>query len=368
MSHDVVSEFCAVPSFLLPPTNLIGAYTDIEAVRDFVRSRSRSRHTMLGYARDCERFLLWCHANKNKKICDLTRQDFDDYFSFLADPQPAEFWCGPRAHRRSPAWRPFAGPLSPSSIACSYATLKSMMSYLHKAGYVRANPMSLMHSDTYTKNAMQGFKNRITDKCFTFDEWKLIVDFLNNDKHRMGKFEFERIRFMVMCLYFLGIRRSELQTHKLDNFVMQNGMWTFRVTGKGNKEAEIPVSSTLMDAMTRFRLFMGLTELPVAGEPSVAIAPINRRGEHMSSANIDAIIRRFLHHVADTAPTKEIELRLRNASAHWFRHTSISRQIEAGIPLEHVQQNARHANIQTTMIYFHAQATDRHDHMTKMSL
>ena len=47
--------------------------------------------------------------------------------------------------------------------------------------------------------------------------------------------------------------------------------------------------------------------------------------------------------------------KLRRASTHWFRHTSITHQADAGIELRHLQRNARHARLDTTGLYLHAE-------------
>ena len=56
-----------------------------------------------------------------KPLSSLNRQDFEGYLNFLADPQPAQLWCGPKADRRTEKWRPFVGPLSESAVLTAIA-------------------------------------------------------------------------------------------------------------------------------------------------------------------------------------------------------------------------------------------------------
>jgi len=46
-----------------------------------------------------------------------------------------------------------------------------------------------------------------------------------------------------------------------------------------------------------------------------------------------------------------------NKTTHSLRHTAITSAVKNGAPIQAVQSMARHANITTTMIYYHA--TDR---------
>ena len=55
---------------------------------------------------------------------------------------------------------------------------------------------------------------------------------------------------------------------------------------------------------------------------------------------------------------------LRQASTHWLRHTSATHQADAGNDIRFIQKNLRHASIETTAIYFHAEDDRRHEMTT----
>jgi site-specific recombinase XerD len=57
--------------------------------------------------------------------------------------------------------------------------------------------------------------------------------------------------------------------------------------------------------------------------------------------------------------------KLRRASTHWFRHTSITHQDDAGISLKYLNRNARHSKLETTAIYQHAEDDNWHDETQK---
>ena len=51
--------------------------------------------------------------------------------------------------------------------------------------------------------------------------------------------------------------------------------------------------------------------------------------------------------------------RLRQASAHWLRHTTGSRMMDGQVDLQYVRDNLGHESISTTSQYLHADG-DRH--------
>ena len=98
-------------------------------------------HTQRAYLKETERFLLWASTLRNKTLASVSAEDCIAYRSFLADPQPAELWCGARGNPRSSAnWRPFEGPLSPSASRCATSILKSFYQFLIDHAYISSNP------------------------------------------------------------------------------------------------------------------------------------------------------------------------------------------------------------------------------------
>jgi integrase/recombinase XerD len=52
--------------------------------------------------------------------------------------------------------------------------------------------------------------------------------------------------------------------------------------------------------------------------------------------------------------------RLRQASAHWLRHTAGSHMMDGQVDLRYARGNLRHESISTTSQYLHADDDDRH--------
>lgn len=56
---------------------------------------------------------------------------------------------------------------------------------------------------------------------------------------------------------------------------------------------------------------------------------------------------------------------LRRASPHWLRHTAATHQADAGSDLRFIQKNLRHASLETTSLYLHAEDDERHRKTTE---
>ena len=66
-------------------------------------------------------------------------------------------------------------------------------------------------------------------------------------------------------------------------------------------------------------------------------------------------------HLQSTGEAHErAEARLRQASAHWLRHTTGSRMMDGQVDLRYVRDNLGHESISTTSQYLHADDDDRH--------
>lgn len=85
-------------------------------------------NTQRAYKKEAERFLLWAIAQHKKPLSSMTLEDCEAYREFLANPTPADRWCGPRWREKwSPLWRPFEGPLSPRAQRQSV----TILGYMH---------------------------------------------------------------------------------------------------------------------------------------------------------------------------------------------------------------------------------------------
>lgn len=346
----------------------IQASDDWKAIQCWLTEFDDSPHTRRKYCTEAERLLLWSIRQQRKPISGLLREDFQAYQRFLANPLPANYWCGPKAPRHSPAWKPFLGPLSESSQRTSLIIANALLSYLVDAGYLRGNPLSLIRRRNKKLTPKAGeapAQERFLDQE-TWDYLKGYIAALPQDTRREIE-NYERTRFLFHFLYLLAPRVSEVASHSMNSFREYRGRWWWFVEGKGQKRAKVPVSDEMLDALVRYRCFLGLEELPSEGDTSPVLRSI-KGTKGLSGNMVYRLVKKVVTGAADSIE-QEAPLcakKLRKASTHWFRHTSVTHGDDTGIGLKYIQASARHDKIETTSIYQHADDHRWHDEWQRL--
>lgn len=342
-------------------TKQISASNDLEAIQSWLAEYKDSPETYRAYRKESERLLLWSLIEKQKPLSSLTRDDLRDYQSFLSTLEPRDRWCGQRRPRNNPKWRPFERPLNNESIAHAITIINALFSYLVEAGYLSGNPLGLMRRKIKDRNT-----NKITERFLEQSLWQLVVDYIEAMPRitpRETK-EYERIRFLFHLLYLQGPRVSEVANAKMQDIKQMRGKWWWEITGKGKKTQLIPVNNSMLDALIRYRKFYELPAFPAHDELQPLFMSLNG-AQGISSSTIYRMVKKIFLDCAKTL-TKDcpdFANKLKKASTHWMRHTSITHQADAGIELRYIKRSARHESVETTMRYQHAEEEKWHNAM-----
>lgn len=174
---------------------------------------------------------------------------------------------------------------------------------------------------------------------------------------------YERSRWVVRLLHHTALRVSEAAQAKASDFVQRRSRWWLHVIGKGGTEGEVPVSDALMTEFGRYRAFHGMSPLPRADEPTPAVMSIaGDTTRHLTPTAVYLIVKEAFRRTADTLEPIDSAgaATLRRASTHWLRHSAASHQADAGTDIRFIQKNLRHASIETTGLYLHAEDDRRH--------
>jgi len=350
------------PAFI---TQQISATNDLQAVQCWLAEFDKSPQTQRSYRKEAERLLLWTLIEKQKPLSSLTRDDLRDYQHFLSDPQPQSRWCGQRKPRQDINWRPFQGSLSEGSIAHAITIVNALFSYLVEAGYLSGNPLGLMRRKIkqYALN-----KTKVIERFLEQALWQSVVNYIESLPKitlREQK-EYERIRYLFHLLYLLGPRVSEVAQATMQSVKQIRGKWWWQVTGKGQKTQLIPINESMLNALIRYRQFYGLSQLPAPEEKLPLFMNLNGT-QGVSSNMIYRIVKNIFLDCAETFEKNrpDFSAKLKQASTHWMRHTSITHQADAGIELRYIKRHARHESVETTMLYQHAEEDQWHEAMSK---
>lgn len=347
---------------------LITADNDLDALHAWLARFVDTQTTFDNYRKEAERLLLWAHVELHKPISSLTHEDLLAYQRFLADPQPATRWIMPKARkvgRSHPDWRPFAGPLAPSSQRQAIIILNAMFSWLVHAGYLAGNPLSL--SRQRTRKARPRITRYLEEELWS--EVKLTIEQLPKETAREREHYF-RLRWLFSLMYVCGLRISEVIGNSMGGFFSRRDRsgeerWWLEVIGKGDKTRIMPATTELMAELARYRRAMGLAPFPPLDDGTPLLLPIGGKHRTLSRGGVHAIVKQVFERTAlclrergeEYAP---LASRVEQASAHWLRHTAGTHMANQEVDLRHVRDNLGHASISTTSHYLHSSDDERH--------
>ena len=118
-----------------------------------------------------------------------------------------------RRARQHPDWKPFTGPLAPSSIRQALTILGALFQYLLDAGYLHGNPLALARRQKRGLAQPPG-----VERYLDAELWQVVQDTLEalprsgaRDLHH-----YERARWLFHLLYLTGARRTEVARAVID--------------------------------------------------------------------------------------------------------------------------------------------------------
>lgn len=346
----------------------IAADNDIDAVKAWLARFADTKTTCDNYRKEAERLLLWSVFQLQKPLSSLTHEDLLLYQRFLGNPQPASRWImrdGRKFARAHPEWRPFAGPLSPTSQRQAIIILNTLFSWLVNAGYLAGNPLSL--SRQRARKAKPRMTRYLEEELWA--EVKLTIDQMPKETERERE-HYLRLRWLFSLLYLCGLRISEVVGNTMGGFFCRRDKdgeerWWLEITGKGDKTRIVPATNELMVELARYRREKMLAPFPLPGEDLPLLLPIGQQRRPLTRGAVHAIVKKVFEQTSARlrlrGPDYEATAaRVEQASAHWLRHTAGSHMANNEVDLRHVRDNLGHESMTTTSQYLHSSDDKRH--------
>lgn len=372
------------------------AMSDINAEQDyavalrFLRSYDGSTATFNAYRRELERLCQWSWHVRQSSILAMTREDIEAFVQFTLNPPRA--WIGTKnvarfvrldGHRvPNPDWRPFVVTVSKSAfrdggvadakhytptqstIKATFTALSSFYDFLTQESLVKINPIKLIRqkSKYLRKDHNQAPVRRVSNL-----QWDYVIE----TAERMADEEpavHERTLFIMTALFAMYLRISELVTDERSAPVMGDfrkdldGNWWYHVTGKGNKDRTVTVSTAMLKALKRYRRSLALPLLPAPNESTPVVPKQLGRGPITSSRQVRLIVQSCFDAAYQRMRDDGMEqdaAELKSATVHWLRHTGISEDVKHR-PREHVRDDAGHSSMATTDRYVESDRRERH--------
>ena len=279
--------------------NMVKAY-----MRYLKLERNLSQNTIEAYRNDLRWLLAYVNYH-GLKVETVKLEDLDNFSASLHDQR-----------------------ITPRSQARILSGVRSFFKFLLLDGFIDADPTELLVSP-HVRNALPDVLSTAE-----VDRLEASID--------LSKWEGQRNRAIIEVLFSCGLRVSELVNLKLSNLYVEEKF--VRVTGKGDKERLVPISSRALDELNAWFADRNVMRIKPGEEDYVFL---NRRGAHLTRTMILIMIKR---QAVAAGITKTI-------SPHTLRHSFATALLEGGADLIAIQAMMGHEDIATTEIYTHIDTT-----------
>ncbi len=287
--------------------NMVKAY-----MRYLKLERNLSQNTIEAYRNDLRWLLAYVNYH-GLKVETVKLEDLDNFSASLHDQR-----------------------ITPRSQARILSGVRSFFKFLLLDGFINADPTELLVSP-HVRNALPDVLSTAE-----VDRLEASID--------LSKWEGQRNRAIIEVLFSCGLRVSELVNLKLSNLYVEEKF--VRVTGKGDKERLVPISSRALDELNAWFADRNMMRIKPGEEDYVFL---NRRGAHLTRTMILIMIKR---QAVAAGITKTI-------SPHTLRHSFATALLEGGADLIAIQAMMGHEDIATTEIYTHIDTSSLREEITK---
>ena len=269
--------------------------------------RSMAENTCAAYARDLRFFSQYLKKRGISAAGDVKREDIA---GFLGEQRSEGRKSTTRARRAT--------------------AIKVFFKFLRERRFVAKNPAALLEPPK---------KAKALPRVLSEEETFRMLDKVDGTDPRDL-----RDRAMLEVMYGCGLRVSELCAMKTEDIIADGEL--LRVIGKGSKERIVPIGSAAGRALVAY--LASARDVFTKGDLSVGHVFVTRLKKPFTRQAVFKLIReRAL--VAGIAPER--------ISPHVLRHCFASHMLQHGADIRAIQELLGHADIGTTQIYTHVDAT-----------
>jgi integrase/recombinase XerD len=208
---------------------------------------------------------------------------------------------------------------SQNTINNKLAAIKSLFSFGVKTGYLSANPASMIRT-TKAKDALN-------ERILQAEEVKQLISAAST----------ERDRLILILLYILGLRISELVGLNWSDFQPTEEAIAVTIFGKGHKTRTLLITH---------QLYSELKQLP-RSEKTEAVF-LSRFGNRLDRHAIHRLIKKAVEEAGINPYT----------SAHWLRHAHACHSLNNGAGIDLLMKSLGHSSLAVTSRYLHIKPSE----------
>ncbi len=277
---------------------LTDAHRDVELIRLWISQKSPTTQKI--YLTISRQFLTF--AGK-----ELQEIKLDDILLWLESFQLREF--------------------SQNTINNKLAAIKSLFSFGVKTGYLAANPAAMIK----TIKAKEALNERILLE-------QEVKELINAAETQRGAAALaKRDRLILILLYILGLRISELVGLNWSDFQPTESEIAVTIFGKGHKTRTLLITHQLWEQ---------LNELPRSDKTEAVF--LSRFGNRLDRHAIHRLIKKAVEKSGINPHT----------SAHWLRHAHACHSLNNGAGIDLLMKSLGHSSLAVTSRYLHVQPSE----------
>lgn len=287
-------------------------------------SRKSMRDKYIEYIRTVRRF--------SARTCEIYAGVLDGYLAFCGY-DPAE---GIASYMNVQSIRAYEVYLmderkeSARTVSLHLSVLSGFCRFLIKEGVLASNPVRLVHKPRQEKRLPEFFRQDAMEEYFRSTAG--VPEF--------GSYEDVLYRLIISILYGTGMRRAELISLNRDSVDLSRRV--VRVTGKGSKMREIPLTASLCKEISLYlQSQSSLKSADLRPEAPLLQTP---RGGRLYPVFVDRAVKRELGAAGGISGRK---------SPHTLRHTLATELLEGGADLNSIKELLGHSSLAATQVYTH---------------
>ncbi|AZL83365.1 site-specific integrase (plasmid) [Aliivibrio salmonicida] len=382
-------------SFHLKEANKIvaDALVTYEYTMDFFVEIGQSRNNYKSFRTAINLFFNWCWFIKRISVTNVSRKEMRQFVDWCNEPPHeligsnncATYVIENGEYKVNSKWRPFLNT-STKPYSRTITTVKNQLSllsswyvFLADMNFCNSNPAAILMRRLTSNNTKVSLNDDDREKSLNDNQFsyvlkvaKILAD-KNPEKH-------ERTLFLAYVLFFLYPRISEVSCRigyspTFSDFQRvvadDTEYWCFNIpSSKGGKSRKVSCNSYIIQALIRYRKFLGLSELPSPDE-NIPLFVRHQAGTHgRQVGELDAnlgvdqlagVITGLFKVTAvvmkDKHPLDAAELK--TFTAHSARHYGISLQVRSNRPLADIAMDSGHGDLKMLQHYISKRIENR---------
>lgn len=261
-----------------------------------------SPHTIRAYTDDLNSFREFLEVDNDEGLLAVTTVNIRSWLIYLA-----------------------GGNLTPRSYKRKLSSIKAFYKFMMREGYIKQMPTEALIIPKH-QNPLPEF--------YSSGEINNLFDNISFPDNYIGK----RDKLIFQLFYLTGMRLSELINLKVKD--IDFSLQQISVTGKRNKQRNIPLSKSTLESINTF---LDVRKMEFEGSDFKEFLFLRENGEKLYPRLIQRTTDKYFSQVTTSEKT----------NPHKLRHTFATHMLNNGADLNAVKELLGHASLAATEVYTH---------------